>query len=206
MRNLGPFKIPLRNKIAIFSYGASLTYKDEHFAKNWMQILKVQILRLLHFYVKNGISYIITFYCFWKRFSLGIHWKKSKIIQRFQRRRLKCKSYGQRWWRTPSDIMTRRVTTSGTYPRWQIYHNGQTSHGGDRKTFEVMTKRNPWFSSFLVSSNTIFKEILIGTTSSVISYQLTDIYSICRCCWDVATYKQKVHNGKIEIISCHKVS
>jgi hypothetical protein len=34
------------------------------------------------------------------------------------------------------------VTTSGTYP-WsfvtQIFHNGQPSHGGDRKTFEVMT-------------------------------------------------------------------
>jgi hypothetical protein len=33
-------------------------------------------------------------------------------------------------------------TTSGTYP-WsfviQISHNGQPSHGGDRKTFEVMT-------------------------------------------------------------------
>jgi hypothetical protein len=34
------------------------------------------------------------------------------------------------------------VMTSGTYP-WsfvtQIFHNGQPSHGGDRKTFEVMT-------------------------------------------------------------------
>ena len=33
-------------------------------------------------------------------------------------------------------------TTNGTYP-WslmtQIFHNGQTSHGGDRNTFEVMT-------------------------------------------------------------------
>ena len=33
-------------------------------------------------------------------------------------------------------------TTSGTYP-WsvvtQIFHSGQPSHGGDRKTFEVMT-------------------------------------------------------------------
>ena len=33
-------------------------------------------------------------------------------------------------------------TTSGTYP-WsfvtQIFHNGQSSHGGDRKIFEVMT-------------------------------------------------------------------
>jgi hypothetical protein len=37
-------------------------------------------------------------------------------------------------------------------------------------------------------------EILIGTTSSEISYHLKDIYSICRCCWNVATYKWKVHN------------
>jgi len=27
------------------------------------------------------------------------------------------------------------------------------------------------------------------------------IYSICRCCWNVARYEWKVHNGKIEIIS-----
>jgi hypothetical protein len=32
-------------------------------------------------------------------------------------------------------------------------------------------------------------------------YQLRDIYSIYMCCWNVATYKWKVHNGKIEIIS-----
>jgi hypothetical protein len=36
------------------------------------------------------------------------------------------------------------LTTSGTYP-WsfmtQIVNNGQPSHGGDRKTFEVMTSR-----------------------------------------------------------------
>ena len=44
-------------------------------------------------------------------------------------------------------------------------------------------------------------EIVIGTTSSGISDQLRDVYSICRCCWNVATYKWKVHNGKIEIIS-----
>jgi hypothetical protein len=34
------------------------------------------------------------------------------------------------------------LTTSGTYPRsfvTQIFHNGQPSHSGDRKTFEVMT-------------------------------------------------------------------
>jgi len=37
-------------------------------------------------------------------------------------------------------------TTSGTYP-WsfvaQIFHNGQPSHGGDCKAFEVMTSIYP---------------------------------------------------------------
>ena len=37
-------------------------------------------------------------------------------------------------------------TTGGTYP-WlfvtQIFHNGQLSHGGDRKTLEVMTSTYP---------------------------------------------------------------
>jgi hypothetical protein len=37
-------------------------------------------------------------------------------------------------------------TTNGTYP-WsfvtQIFHNGQPSHGGDRKIFEVMTSTLP---------------------------------------------------------------
>jgi hypothetical protein len=37
-------------------------------------------------------------------------------------------------------------TTSGTYP-WsfvtQIFHNGQLSHGGERKIFEVMTSTLP---------------------------------------------------------------
>jgi hypothetical protein len=34
------------------------------------------------------------------------------------------------------------LTTSGTYP-WsfmtQIFHSGHSNHGGDRKTFEVVT-------------------------------------------------------------------
>ena len=49
-------------------------------------------------------------------------------------------------WRKDREVFT----TSGTYP-WsfvtQIFHNGQPSHGGDRKMFEVMTststKRKP---------------------------------------------------------------
>jgi hypothetical protein len=40
-----------------------------------------------------------------------------------------------------------------------------------------------------------------GQTSSGISNKLRDIHSICRCCWNVSTYKWKVLNGKIEIIS-----
>ena len=69
-------------------------------------------------------------------------------------------------------------TTSGTYP-WsfvtQIYHNVQPSHGGDRTIFEVMTSTLP-------------QEIL----DSVAFLLETTFYH---------TYKWKVHNGKIEIIS-----
>ena len=40
-------------------------------------------------------------------------------------------------------------TTSGTYP-WSfvthIFYNGQPSHGGVRKTFEVMTSTLPSYS------------------------------------------------------------
>ena len=37
---------------------------------------------------------------------------------------------------------------------------------------------------------------------TALEYQInSEIYSICRCCWNVATYKWKVHNGKIEIVS-----
>jgi len=44
------------------------------------------------------------------------------------------------------------LTTNGTYPRsfvTQIFHNGQPSHGDDF----ILTKRKPWFSSYLVSSS-----------------------------------------------------
>jgi hypothetical protein len=50
-----------------------------------------------------------------------------------------------------------------------------------------LTTCNPWFGSFLVSSNRLIKEIMIGTTSSGISDRPRDIYSICRWCWNVAT-------------------
>ena len=52
------------------------------------------------------------------------------------------------------------LTTSETYP-WsfviQIFHKDQPSHGDDNKTFRSdrfnITRRNPGFGSFLVSSN-----------------------------------------------------
>jgi hypothetical protein len=63
-----------------------------------------------------------------------------------------------------------------------------------------------------------YTTILTGTTSSRISYQLRDIYSIYRYCWNVvlteryiysiyrccrnvATYKWKVYNGTIILLS-----
>jgi hypothetical protein len=69
--------------------------------------------------------------------------------------------------------------------------------------FEVMASTLPKGTLGSVASllAATIKDILIGTTSSGISFHLRDINSICRCCWNVATYKWKVHNGKIEIIS-----
>ena len=64
-----------------------------------------------------------------------------------------------------------------------------------------LTNRNPLVQYIPCQRQPTIKEILRGTTSSGISYQLRDIFSICRCCWNDATYKWKDHNGKIEIIS-----
>jgi hypothetical protein len=98
-------------------------------------------------------------------------------------------------------------TTSGTYP-WsfvtQIFHNGQPSHGGDRNIFEVITStllKGTLGSVASLLAATLYQGNPDRATSSGISYHLRDIYSIYRCCWNVAIYKWKVHNGKIEIIS-----
>ena len=50
--------------------------------------------------------------------------------------------------------------TSGTCPLsfvTQIFYNGQPSLDGEHKTFNI-TKRNLWFSSFLVSSNLLSRK------------------------------------------------
>ena len=64
-----------------------------------------------------------------------------------------------------------------------------------------LSTRNPWFKKLPCQQQPSIKEIMIGTTSSGISDQLREIYSICRCSWNVATYEWKAHNWKIEIIS-----
>ena len=63
------------------------------------------------------------------------------------------------------------LTTSGTYP-WsfvtQIFHNGQPSHGGDRKISEVMTstlpKRNPPDSIPVLGKCWHFVDNFVGPT------------------------------------------
>ena len=83
------------------------------------------------------------------------------------------------------------LTTRGTYP-WafvtQIFHSG--SQG-------LVATVQPYKWWLRLSQEEPIKEILIGTTRSGISYQLRDIHSICKWCWNVATYKWNVHNGKI---------
>ena len=73
-------------------------------------------------------------------------------------------------------------TTSGTYP-WsfvtQIFHNGQPSHGGDHKTFEVMTSTFGLVASMLAATlyqgNPDRNHKLWNIASTEIY-----IYSICR--------------------------
>jgi hypothetical protein len=69
--------------------------------------------------------------------------------------------------------------------------------------FHVHITRIILYFSFLFIEHEIkdIKEIMIGATSSGISYHLREMYSIYVCCWNVATYKWKMHNGKIEFIS-----
>ena len=62
----------------------------------------------------------------------------------------------------------------------QIFHNGQPRHGGNRNIFEMMTSTLPKGTlvsvASLVAASSI-KDILIGATSSGISYHLRDIYT-----------------------------
>jgi hypothetical protein len=84
--------------------------------------------------------------------------------------------------------------TIGIYP-WsfvtQIFHKGQPRHGAYGSFGSV--------ASLLQQSS--IKEILKGTISSGISYQLREIYSIFRCCLNVATYKYIVLTWKLNLMT-----
>ena len=49
-------------------------------------------------------------------------------------------------------------------------------------------------------------EIMIGTTSSRILYQLRDKYTICRCCWNVATHTMESSQWENLNLFCGKCS
>jgi hypothetical protein len=78
---------------------------------------------------------------------------------------------------------------------------------GDCKTFEVMTStqlRGTVGSVAALLPASLYQGNLdrnhkLWNIVSTERYKC--IYSICGCCWNVATHESKVHNGKIEIIS-----
>ena len=92
------------------------------------------------------------------------------------------------------------VTTQGTYPISfvkRLFHNGQPTRDGVRKIYEEMISTSHLellIYQLLCEQQQSIKQIMIGNASTGISYQLGDIYTVCRCCWNVATYKWKVHN------------
>ena len=61
------------------------------------------------------------------------------------------------------------------------------------------TTSNPWLSNFLFSSNPYQSNNDRNYKVWNIVYILWDVYSLCRCCWNVVQYKWKVHNGKADI-------
>ena len=131
-----------------------------------------------------------------QRSSKHTHKTKDRVI----RTSLKTKGskHGDKsWmWKRQREVLTKSGTCPGSFVT-QILHNGQPSHGGNRKTFEVMTSTYPRGTlcsvAFLLAV-TLYQ----GTTGYGISDQLRDAYSICRCCWNIATYKWKVHNSCTE--------
>lgn len=52
--------------------------------------------------------------------------------------------------------------------------------------------------ALVVSVSSLLAALLIGNTNFGIWYQQRGIYSICRFCWNVDSYKWKIHSGKIQ--------
>ena len=89
------------------------------------------------------------------------------------------------WHRYPL-VVTQVMVVTVAFSKWWLH----------------LYQKEPLISVASVLATSSDKEILIGATSSEISYHLRDIFALCKCCWNGATYTWKVHNGKIEIISC----
>ena len=74
-----------------------------------------------------------------------------------------------------------KCTTNATYPCsfvTQIFRNCSPVHADTFKTFKVMTSTEPSGTlGSVASSEASIKEIIIWTTSSVISGQLRDVYT-----------------------------
>jgi hypothetical protein len=101
------------------------------------------------------------------------------------------------------------LTTSGTHPCsfvTHIFNNGQPCHGGDRKTFEAMTKRDH-FNFPIMNFPFICSNILAAPAYGVYISQLIRYSRACGSYLDfldrglLLTRKLQVHNGKIEMIS-----
>jgi len=72
------------------------------------------------------------------------------------------------------EVLTVRVTYPG-YITTKIFRNGEASHRGNRKTFEVMLNQYVSLVQQLPRQQQLFvNEILTGTTSCGISDQLRD--------------------------------
>ena len=102
-------------------------------------------------------------------------------------------------WAKDRDVLT----ISGTY-RWSLWHfysipvnQVMTVKVTFSKWWLHLYRKEPLIAVASVLAVSSSKEILIGATSSEISYHLRDIFALCRFCGNGATYKWKVHNGKI---------
>ena len=91
------------------------------------------------------------------------------------------------------------LTISGTY-RFSLWHRYAIVVNQVMVVISPLPKETLASVASVLPVSSITK-IMIGATRSRISYHLREIYSICICCWNGATHKCKVHNGKIDVIS-----
>lgn len=97
------------------------------------------------------------------------------------------------------------ITTKGTYPWLFVTYSVTVDQVMVAKVTLSNSRLQLYHSETLVSIAALLAATLsygnhIGATRSGTSYQLREIYSIRRRCWNVATYTRKYQDGKIGII------